>query len=101
MKIACVGDNCIDYYDDNGQAFPGGNPVNVAVYAKRLGAESAYTRSTLLSTQSVSGRSLPISVQSEPIVTGIFCSAVSWKRVWTSLMFSVFPVRQHSAMSHM
>ena len=42
MKIACVGDNCIDYYDDNGQAFPGGNPVNVAVYAKRLGAESAY-----------------------------------------------------------
>ena len=42
MKIACVGDNCIDYYDDSGQAFPGGNPVNVAVYAKRLGAESAY-----------------------------------------------------------
>ena len=42
MKIACVGDNCIDYYDDSGLAFPGGNPVNVAVYLKRLGAESSY-----------------------------------------------------------
>ncbi|MCR5089680.1 MAG: fructoselysine 6-kinase [Oscillospiraceae bacterium] len=42
MKIACVGDNCIDYYDDSGLAFPGGNPVNVAVYLRRLGAASAY-----------------------------------------------------------
>lgn len=42
MKIACVGDNCIDYYDETGQAFPGGNPVNVSVYARRLGAETAY-----------------------------------------------------------
>ncbi len=42
MKIACVGDNCVDYYDDSGLAFPGGNPVNVAVYARRLGAQSAY-----------------------------------------------------------
>ena len=42
MKIACVGDNCIDYYDETGLAFPGGNPVNVAVYLRRLGAESAY-----------------------------------------------------------
>lgn len=41
-KIACVGDNCIDYYDESSLAFPGGNPVNVAVYLKRLGAESAY-----------------------------------------------------------
>ena len=42
FKIACVGDNCIDYYDESGLAFPGGNPVNVAVYLKRLGAESSY-----------------------------------------------------------
>ncbi len=42
MKIACVGDNCIDYYDDSGLAFPGGNPVNVAVYSRRLGTEAAY-----------------------------------------------------------
>ena len=42
MKIACIGDNCIDYYDATGEAFPGGNPVNVAVYLRRLGVESAY-----------------------------------------------------------
>ncbi len=41
-KIACVGDNCIDYYEQTGQAFPGGNPVNVAVYTCRLGGEAAY-----------------------------------------------------------
>ncbi len=42
VKIACIGDNCIDYYDETGLSFPGGNPVNVAVYLKRLGADSAY-----------------------------------------------------------
>ena len=42
MRIACMGDNCIDYYDETGTACPGGNPVNVAVYARRMGAESAY-----------------------------------------------------------
>lgn len=40
--IVCVGDNCVDYYDKTGEAFPGGNPVNVAVYIKRLGGDSAY-----------------------------------------------------------
>ncbi len=42
MKIACVGDHCIDYYDETGLACPGGNPVNVAVYARRRGAQTAY-----------------------------------------------------------
>jgi len=42
MRIACVGDNCVDFYDNTGEAFPGGNPVNVAVYVRRLGGESAY-----------------------------------------------------------
>ena len=42
MRIACIGDNCIDYYDETGEAFPGGNPVNVAVYLRRLGIGSAY-----------------------------------------------------------
>lgn len=42
MKIACAGDNCVDYYDETGDAYYGGNPVNVAVYFKRLGGESAY-----------------------------------------------------------
>lgn len=43
MKIATVGDNCIDLYENLNQAFPGGNPVNVAVYFARLGGEASYT----------------------------------------------------------
>ncbi len=42
MKIVTVGDNCIDYYGSLETGFPGGNPVNVAVYLKRLGISSAY-----------------------------------------------------------
>jgi fructoselysine 6-kinase len=43
MKIAAVGDNCMDVYENLNQAFPGGNPVNVAVYTVRLGGEASYT----------------------------------------------------------
>ena len=42
MKIACIGDNCIDRYDDLKKESPGGNPVNVAVYTRRLGGEASY-----------------------------------------------------------
>lgn len=41
IRIATAGDNCIDAYD-NGETYPGGNPVNVAVYVARLGGESTY-----------------------------------------------------------
>lgn len=43
LKLAAVGDNCIDYYDQTGDAYPGGNPVNVAVYTVRLGGQASYT----------------------------------------------------------
>lgn len=45
MKLAAVGSNCIDYYnnEDNGKAYPGGGPVNMAVYTVRLGGEASYT----------------------------------------------------------
>ena len=43
IRIAAVGDNCMDSYDDYGKCFPGGNPVNVAVYIGRLGGEASYT----------------------------------------------------------
>ncbi|MEH7072818.1 fructoselysine 6-kinase [Neobacillus drentensis] len=42
MRIATVGDNCMDVYHASGKAYPGGNPVNVAVYLNQLGADSAY-----------------------------------------------------------
>lgn len=43
IRVAAVGDNCMDYYENTGHSFPGGNPVNVAVYLKRLGGEASYT----------------------------------------------------------
>lgn len=42
MKMIALGDNVIDYYRNTGECFPGGNAVNVAVHAARLGAESEY-----------------------------------------------------------
>ena len=41
-KIVCVGDNCVDYYVQEEKAYMGGNPVNVAVYLRELGAASSY-----------------------------------------------------------
>lgn len=43
MELAAVGDNCIDFYTDTNKSYAGGNPVNVAVYYKRLGGQSSYT----------------------------------------------------------
>ena len=40
MKLATIGDNCMDVYS-TGEVFPGGNPVNVAVYYARLGGEAS------------------------------------------------------------
>ena len=44
MKLAAVGSNCIDYYSniEGGKAYPGGGPVNMAVYTVRLGGEASY-----------------------------------------------------------
>jgi fructoselysine 6-kinase len=42
MKLAGVGDNVVDSYRDLGVMYPGGQALNVAVYAQRLGVEAAY-----------------------------------------------------------
>lgn len=44
MRLAAVGSNCIDFYNnvDGGKAFPGGGPVNMAVYTRRIGGEASY-----------------------------------------------------------
>ena len=44
MKLAAIGSNCIDFYKDmdGGTSFPGGGPVNMAVYAKRIGHDASY-----------------------------------------------------------
>lgn len=42
MRLLGAGDNVVDRYRELGMMFPGGNAVNVAVFAARLGAQSAY-----------------------------------------------------------
>lgn len=40
--LLAVGDNVVDQYPERGLFYPGGNAVNVAVHARRLGASSSY-----------------------------------------------------------
>ncbi len=44
MRLAAIGSNCIDYYVnlEGGKPFPGGGPVNMAVYTIRLGGSASY-----------------------------------------------------------
>lgn len=42
MRLLGVGDNVVDRYHSLGTMFPGGNAVNVAVFASRLGASASY-----------------------------------------------------------
>jgi fructoselysine 6-kinase len=41
-SLIAVGDNTLDVYLDQNIEYPGGNALNVAVFASRLGAQSAY-----------------------------------------------------------
>ena len=42
LRVVGVGDNTVDRYLHLGQMFPGGNAVNVAVFARRFGHDAAY-----------------------------------------------------------
>lgn len=42
VRVLGLGDNIVDRFVDRGIEYPGGNAVNVAVFARQLGAESAY-----------------------------------------------------------
>lgn len=42
VSVLAVGDNVADCYQRLGEMFPGGNCVNVSVFAKRAGAHSGY-----------------------------------------------------------
>ncbi|MDQ1041685.1 fructoselysine 6-kinase [Streptomyces sp. V3I8] len=42
MNVLGFGDNTVDRFVDRGTDYPGGNCVNVAVYAHRLGLDAAY-----------------------------------------------------------
>ena len=42
MKVIGYGDNVVDRYLNKNKMFPGGNCINFAVYAKKIGIDSAY-----------------------------------------------------------
>jgi fructoselysine 6-kinase len=42
VRVLGIGDNVVDKYVDLGLMFPGGNALNVAVFAHRRGVEAAY-----------------------------------------------------------
>lgn len=42
MNLVGVGDNCVDCYTHTGTMYPGGNALNVAVFARRTGAQTGY-----------------------------------------------------------
>lgn len=42
VRVLGLGDNIVDRFVDRGVEYPGGNAVNVAVFARQLGAEAAY-----------------------------------------------------------
>ena len=42
MKILGFGNCCVDYYIQQGIAYPGGNGLNVAVFAKDNGMDAAF-----------------------------------------------------------
>jgi len=35
VRLLAVGDNCVDHYAELGRRFPGGNALNVAIYASK------------------------------------------------------------------
>ena len=42
VKIATMGDNVVDCYVLRGEMFPGGNCLNVSIFLRRSGVDSAY-----------------------------------------------------------
>ena len=42
MRVLGFGDNFIDKFVDRRTYYPGGNAVNVAVFARELGAQAGY-----------------------------------------------------------
>jgi fructoselysine 6-kinase len=42
VAIAAAGDNVVDCYESLGRMYPGGNALNVAVFARRSGASASY-----------------------------------------------------------
>lgn len=66
IGVCAVGDNVVDRYLDQGQMYPGGNAVNVAVHVRRLGMRAAYIG--VIGTD-VAGRLVASSLRNEGVLT--------------------------------
>lgn len=67
-QVLAVGDNCVDVYVDRGLGFPGGGPVNTAVYLARLGVAVAYAGAV---GDDASGRLITDSLNQEGVDTSL------------------------------
>ena len=65
-RIAGVGDNVVDCYFDLGTMFPGGNCLNVAVFARRLGQQSAYVGAVA---EDAAGNAIRLALAEEGVAT--------------------------------
>ena len=90
MKILGLGDCCMDYYIQEHTAYPGGNALNVADFAKENGAETAFlgTIGTDISGKHIAEtvKAMGIDISHSPIKTGNTVKAavniIDGDRVW-------------------
>lgn len=66
--LVAVGDNVVDRYLDRAVMYPGGNAVNVAVHARRCGAQSAYLGAV---GTDAAGRAVLGALEQEGVDTGL------------------------------
>jgi fructoselysine 6-kinase len=65
-RIAAAGDNVVDCYPRLDSMFPGGNCLNVAVFARRLGHATAYVGAVA---EDAAGRTIRHALQAEGVAT--------------------------------
>lgn len=103
MKLVTAGDNCIDYYINTGKGFPGGNPVNVAVYAKRYISDVSYigvvgddeNGKVMLSSLSSKG----VDISSVSVVPGGTTSVTTVELVGSERVFRGYDMGVHASFS--
>lgn len=81
IRIAGMGDNVVDCYQALGLMFPGGNALNTAVFARRLGAETAYVGAV---SDDPAGRAIRTALLAEGVDIGrlrILPGTTAWCRI--------------------
>ncbi|MGJ0184009.1 PfkB family carbohydrate kinase [Corynebacterium glyciniphilum] len=77
--LITVGDNVVDCYQALATMYPGGNCVNVAVFARRFGLESAYVGAV---GDDVAGNLIATSLDEEGVGTSLLRTVPGGKTAW-------------------